>query len=233
MAHMHQTTDVKDTDRHLRIDPVSRNILNESGKIVLMQNDHNSERFTFDIPRYIDGHDMSLCNVVQIHYINKDSKNQYQNSDIYLVDDLRVSPKSDDIVTGSWLVSMNATTFSGSLDFIVRFACITANSIIEYQWFSNICSLITVQRGILNIDTVTNFDDRDILEAWKKEILEEATRQSVDLVKESNKTLAELNKKVTETEFHVNFETGNLEYTSPNYNFTVNVETGNLEWEVA
>ena len=50
MAHTH---DVIDYDKHFVIDPVTRQIDNKSGKIVLMQNDHNSERFTFEIPRYV------------------------------------------------------------------------------------------------------------------------------------------------------------------------------------
>ena len=54
-----------------------------------------------------------------------------------------------------------------------------------------------------------------------------------NLVDEAKKTLEEVGKKVTETTFHVNLETGKLEYDSPNYNFTVNNSTGKLEWEVA
>lgn len=232
MAHVHQSTDVKDTDPHFIIDPVTRNITNKEGKIVLMQNDHNSERFTFEIPRYVDGHDMSLCNVVQVHYINKDNANLYQNADIYLVDDIQVVSKAEDVVVGSWLVSMNATTFSGSLEFVIRFACVSKNSVIEYQWFSNICAMVRVEKGIYNIDPVTNFEDKDILDSWKKEILGEAMIQTIDLVRESEKTLDELNKKTAETIFSTNFETGMLEYESPNYDFKVNTNTGNLEWEV-
>lgn len=50
---------------------------------------------------------------------------------------------------------------------------------------------------------------------------------------EVKNTLEEIGKKVTETTFHVNLETGKLEYESPNYNFHVNNSTGKLEWEVA
>ena len=82
---------VYDTDLHLIIDPSNRSIKNESGKTVLMQNDHNSERFTFEIPRYVDGHDMSLCNVVEVHYNNIDSSDKsVQNAGIYPVLDLQV-----------------------------------------------------------------------------------------------------------------------------------------------
>lgn len=235
MAHTHA---VIDYDKHFVIDPVTREIDNKSGKFILMQNDHNSERFTFEIPRYVEGHDMSKCNVVQVHYNNVSSNRRYQNSDIYPVTDIEVvepDPELGDAVEtciGSWLVSMNATTFDGSLEFIIRFACVDAKGTIEYQWFSNIYNLIQVEKGIYNIDVVSNYDDKDILAQWKQEILTEAMSNVVSVSIETNKTLQELNEKITETVFKPNFETGNLEYTSPNYDFKVNIETGNLEWEV-
>lgn len=236
MAHKHP---VLDADRHFVIDPVTRNITNNSGKLVLMQNDHDSEVFTFEVPRYVEGHDMSLCNVVQIHYNNKDTSGRYQNSDIYVVNDLKaVEPEEGDedgeeVVTGSWLISMNATTFAGSLEFIVRFACVTNTGTIEYQWFSNIYSMVRVEKGIYNVDVVTNFDDKDLLTAWKNEILDYAMPQFTDLVRNANATLDELNKQIVQTVFWLNESTGELEYSSPNYIFTINVDTGNLEWEVA
>lgn len=44
--------------------------------------------------------------------------------------------------------------------------------------------------------------------------------------------LDEATKKVVDTIFSVNFETGELEYVSPSYNFEINEETGELEVEV-
>ena len=44
--------------------------------------------------------------------------------------------------------------------------------------------------------------------------------------------LDEATKKVVDTIFSVNFETGELEYDSPSYNFEINEETGELEVEV-
>ena len=231
MGHKHN---IYDTDLHFKIDPITRNITSESGKVTLMQNDHNSERFTFEIPRYIEGHDMSLCNEVQVHYINRDSTDKRSQSvDVYPITDLQVSPDSDDVVIGSWLISQNATKYAGPLTFVVRFACSSDNGELQYQWFTNIFSVIQIAKGIYNVDVATNDDDTDLLAAWKIEILENTMPYVVDTVKEANKTLAELNKKVSETEFVANFETGNLEYTNPNYIFTINIQTGNLEWEVA
>lgn len=54
---------VIDTDERFVIDPATREITCASRREnVLMQYDHNSQRYTFELPRYIDGHDMSpLC----------------------------------------------------------------------------------------------------------------------------------------------------------------------------
>ena len=60
-----------DADAHFTIDPVTRNIANNAPeKNTILQGDHNSERFTFKIPRHIDGHDMLTSNNVRIPYIN-------------------------------------------------------------------------------------------------------------------------------------------------------------------
>lgn len=44
--------------------------------------------------------------------------------------------------------------------------------------------------------------------------------------------LEEIEQKVGETVFTVNFATGELEYTAPGITFDINTTTGNLEWEV-
>lgn len=188
-----------------------------------MQNDHNSERFTFEIPRYVDGHDMSLCNVVEVHYINVDSADKtQQNADVYPVTDIELYPESEDAVIGSWLVSSNATTYSGTLNFIFRFACVDEEtSEITYQWFTDIYTGLKVSKGIYNAEIITEDNNTDILEAWKQELIDSL-----------NPYFDALNKKMVDTEFSINTDTGELEYQSNTYNFQINEETGNLEWEV-
>ena len=238
MAHKHS---VYDTDLHFIVDPITRKITTECKKMQLMQNDHNSERFTFEIPRYIEGHDMILCNVVQIHYINiNSSNNQERNSDIYVVDDLQLSPDSETVVVGSWLVSNNATTYSGTLNFVIRFACINEDTgEIDYQWFTDIYSTITVSKGIYNVDIITEGNAYDVLTQWKEEITNEACEKAtaisdatIGMLKEVSESIEDFKKRTEATIFTTNFETGNLEYTSPNYTFDVNEETGNLEWDI-
>ena len=71
MSHIHN---VNDSDNKFIVDGISRVIKNAStSKTMVMQFDHNSEVFTFELPRYIEGHDMMLCNRVEVHYLNIDT----------------------------------------------------------------------------------------------------------------------------------------------------------------
>lgn len=160
MAHIHS---VYDSDSHFKIDPITRTITNMSSqKVTLVQYDHNSERFTFELPRQVEFHDMSTCNLVEVHYLNG------ENKDVYLVEDLQISPASEDVVTCSWLISQNATQFVGPLNFLVRFVC-TTNGVIDYAWNTAIFSGINVSSGLNNSNTVAE-DYSDILLQWKAEI---------------------------------------------------------------
>lgn len=164
MTHLHS---VYDNDTHFKIDSVTRQIENKSDKVILMQNDHNSERFTFDIPRYIDGHDMSVCNKVEVHYINLKADRTEKHADVYPVEDLKISSASTDVVTCSWLISQNATKYAGSLNFLIKFKCIT-DGVVNYIWNTAI-NCVSVSSGIDNEETV--FEEySDILAEWEDRI---------------------------------------------------------------
>ena len=162
MAHAHS---VYDTSIHFLINPATRGISRDDpNKTVLIQHDHNSERCTFELPRRVDGHDMLLCNQVQVHYINTDGKESTEN--IYEVDDLAVSPESNDTVIFSWLISGNATKYVGMLSFVVRFACTTGDTV-DYAWHTGIFTGISVSSGILNDAEAMIEPYVDVLEQWK------------------------------------------------------------------
>ena len=144
-----------DSDPHFNIDPISRNITNESSKKVrLIQHDHNSERFTFEIPQHIEGHDMSACNLVEIHYVNVESDTKVVRGGVYTVDDLHVSSDNGDLVVFSWLIPNKATQHVGQLQFLVRFSCVNENTgKVEYVWNTGIYTGISVSSGIYNSDS--------------------------------------------------------------------------------
>jgi hypothetical protein len=167
MSHLHS---VYDTDTHLKIDGFTRAITNQSTtKNIIVQHDHNSERITFELPRYIDGHDMSTCNVVQVHYINIDQATKAQNKGLYEVDDLQISPDSTNVVICSWLISGNATQYVGGLSFIVRFSCVT-NGNIDYAWNTSVFSGISVSSGIYNSEAIVE-QYADVLESWENRLM--------------------------------------------------------------
>lgn len=160
---------VIDTDAQFEIDSVSRSVKNVSEtKTMLMQYDHNSERFTFKIPRFIDGHDMSLCNLVRAHYINIEKAHRTQNSGICEITDLAICPEDDQYVTCSWLVSRNATQLAGSLHFVVQFACEKDGNLL-YSWNTAKHTSVTVAEGLFCGENIPE-EYNDLLVAWKNQL---------------------------------------------------------------
>ena len=117
--------EIVDSGKRFVINPGTKTIQNASNtKLILVQWDHNSERITFETPKEIDGHDMSLCNKVEVHFINTDIDTKEQVPGLYTVEDLREDPDDESKVIFSWLISRQATTKKGALAFIVRFECV-------------------------------------------------------------------------------------------------------------
>ena len=166
MSHIHE---VNDSDNKFIVDGISRAIKNTSAsKTTVMQFDHNSEVFTFEIPRYIEGHDMMECNRVEVHYLNIDTSTKEENEGIYLVDDLKVSENDETKLNCSWIISQNATRLVGSLNFLLRFICSTDN-VIDYVWNTSICSGIYVSKGIYNSEIVAE-QYLDTIKAWENRL---------------------------------------------------------------
>ena len=150
MAHKHS---LYDSDTHFKIDPVTRVIENMSGKTVLMQRDHNSEIFTFELPRYVDGHDMSMCNCVEAHFINTDNATKEKSRDYRTLTDLQTSPDSEEVVICSWQLDKDVTNFAGSLAFMLRFSCVADDEVtIDYAWHTASFDKFTVQKNLCKND---------------------------------------------------------------------------------
>lgn len=169
MQHNHS---VYDTDTHFVIDPVTRAITNaNSKKNTLIQFDHNSEVFDFEIPRYVDGHDMLLCNEVKVHYINIDAKStETQNKGTYEVKDYGVLESNPDTAVFSWLISDNATQLVGALNFLITFCCVEDGKVL-YRWSTGICQTVSISSGMYNGEAVV-MEYPDILAQWKAELFE-------------------------------------------------------------
>lgn len=152
MSHNHPVTD---SDLHFTINPSTREIINPSGKAKLMQYDHQSERFTFEIPRYIEGHDMLLCDLVEVHYTNSDSSDK--STGVYLINDVQTKADDEETIVFSWLISGNATKYSGRLEFSIRFAC-TNDENVDYAWNTEIYSGVSVGKAINNTASLEDIE---------------------------------------------------------------------------
>lgn len=177
---------VVDMNTPFVVDADTREIINkEHKKKVLIQGDHNSERFTFEIPRFIEGKDVGKCNSVQIHYINVGKGGQ--STGVYTVTDLNVYEFIHDILNCSWLISHNATKYEGTLSFMIRFAEIVNETEIKYAWHTEAYEGIKVAK---NIDAAEDFEEEyvDVIAQWKRDVLAEmhnyvdaAVESSVDI----------------------------------------------------
>lgn len=159
MGHEHP---VYDTDRHFLIDPITRVITNASSKkITLMQYDHDCECFSFDIPKVIEGHDMTLCNDIKVHFTNVASNRVDRNEGVYNVTDFAVSESDNEIATFTWTISDSATQYAGSLSFLVQFKC-TVDGNVLYRYSTDINNSISIRAGMNNGDVISK-NNPDIL----------------------------------------------------------------------
>lgn len=165
MGHEHG---VFDSDTHFSINPITREVTNvTSKKVILIQGDHNSERFTFDIPRLVEGHDMGDCSRVEIHYLNVDAKTKEQNTGFYTVDDLKTDGET---VSCSWLISSNCTQLVGSLSFMLKYIC-AVGGVVGYVWGTAVNSNTFISTGI---DAAETFEVEyvDVIEQWKESVMQ-------------------------------------------------------------
>lgn len=158
------THSVADDDARFVIDVETREIASDIRRHYLMQRDHNSTRFTFELPRYVEGHDMSLCNQAKIHYNNIDEDGN-ENTDVCDADDLHLD---GDKVICSWLISRNATQLAGSLNFLIQYQCVVDGTPV-YEWHTDIYGEVVVKPGRSNSEQAV-VEHADILEQWRARI---------------------------------------------------------------
>ncbi len=148
-------TIIKDADSHFTIDINTRAITNAGNKKTsLIQYDHNSERFSFDINRTIEGHDILLCNRVRVHYVVETTGRSRVKPlpGLYDVTDLQAHPSYNTKACFSWLISEDVTRYDGKLSFLISFECVK-NGKTVYRWNSGICNSIVVVPGMNNGNT--------------------------------------------------------------------------------
>lgn len=169
-SHIEHT--VADPDSHFIIDPDTRRIVNAGNmRNVLMQYDHNSEVYTFEFPRYIENHDMTLCNRVLLHYVNIDGTTNKEYPDVVELTDMTISEENPEVATVSWLISRHATQAAGTLNFLLQFMCIDEEGNIDYEWYTDVYDEVYVNPSRNNSkQAVLKYSN--ILEQWRQQIFD-------------------------------------------------------------
>lgn len=170
MGHTHN---VYDGGEPFVINAASKTISGQ--KVVIAQHDHCSERLTFLCPRHIEGHDMSKCNRVEVHYLNIEKGSKKQNSGRSELDDFAVNKDDSDRVVCTWLVTENATRYHGSLSFILRFSCVE-DGVVQYAWNTLPHTGVSISESI-DASTMFELEYIDVIEQWKKSVLEYCAKE--------------------------------------------------------
>lgn len=155
-GHKHTDSMIVDstTDAHFIID-IETGVITKSDnkKLTLVQYDHNSERYTFEIDRTIEGHDIIDCNRVQVHFLNISSTGRGKIIGLYPVEDLHIHPQDNKKACFTWLISDSATQNEGLLTFMISFQCVEGEGEdvkVLYRWNSAINNTIRILPGLDN-----------------------------------------------------------------------------------
>ena len=115
MAHKHPVTD---TDVRFILNPYTKVLRDTTPEAkTIMRGDHEAEVITVEMPRTIEGHDMTLCDISQVWFENG------KNKSFDDIKDLQLSLEDDDTLIFSWKIPRRATQFVGPLSFMFYFAC--------------------------------------------------------------------------------------------------------------
>lgn len=182
---------VTDPDSYFIIDPDTRQISNLSqAPNVLMQNDHNSEVYTFEIPRYVEGHNMMLCNRIRLHYINI-GQNKKEYKDVAELT-LTANPENSNTLLSEWIIKRQAIQYNGSLNFLLQYMCVDDNGNVTYEWHTDIYTAVEVRKTFDNAEQAV-FAYSDILEEWYRKLfsVEDAMIADINDVTQAQKTAIE------------------------------------------
>lgn len=144
MSHSHELVD---GDIRFVIDPATREITPKNHvKTKLMQGDHASEIFTFEMPQFIEGHDMSQCDDIEIHFINLGAKGEEYGG----INHIENSSIEDNKFVFTWVINGGNTRFEGTLSFSIKFKCYSEDGEDSgrpiYVWNTDIFSNVKIAK---------------------------------------------------------------------------------------
>lgn len=168
MAHLHE---VRDMDTHFIIDPLNNMAITNANEARnnLQLGDHDSEVYTFELPRFIEGHDMTLCNLVEVHFINAGSDKVHNSNGVFVVEDMEIADDGNDTLLFTWTVSGDGTKYAGSLNFRIKFSCIEDGKYTYKKWSATFKGII-VADGFDNGEYIET-EYADVLAAWESRLV--------------------------------------------------------------
>lgn len=141
-----------DDDNRFIIDGSTRQITNLTGvRPSVMQYDHNSEKLVFQMPRYVEGHDICQCDVVKIMYKNAGKGTSASTrpviADVETITDIAPDENDDTIVAFSWTIPELATIYAGTITFQFKFVCFgeTEDDPPKFRWYTDQYSFVEVR----------------------------------------------------------------------------------------
>lgn len=198
MTHEHH---VADSGNRFVIDPDTRAITNASrARRTLMQRDHKSEVYTIELPCIVEGHDMTKCNRVRVHFINIETETEpaVENPGVAELDPPIIDPKDSSKAIVTWLIRREATQLAGILSFAVQYECVETDGTVDYEFHSDYYSDINVKafrdNGEASVIKYSN-----VLEDWYQKIfgLEGSLIESVTAAAEAQKEAIRLKGEAT------------------------------------
>lgn len=150
---MYDIHSVIDKDFHYRINPSTKKI--QGNVKFLTQYDHNSEIITFEIPRYIEGHDMFLCDRIKVNY-NNISIDGKSNVGFHDCEKVNENDENANSLIFIWSVEQGTTLYEGTVAFNIALYCHDDEGMITYKWGTEECV------NLLKVKKSSNYDDEVI-----------------------------------------------------------------------
>lgn len=154
---------IRDDDNRFIIDGSTRAITNLTGNTPsVMQFDHNSEVLTFQMPRFMEGHDMSLCDEIKVLYKNTEEGTGASTrpviADVDTINDIEID-ENENCIVFSWAIPEFATLYPGKIVFQFKFVCYGYPKSVEpnFKLYSDQYSFIEVRPSL---DVSDNLDAR-------------------------------------------------------------------------
>lgn len=188
-SHVHP---VADDESRFVINPSTRQIEKVGREPnILIQGDHNSEVYTFELPRYIEGHDMMLCNRIYVHINNIDAETKEENEDLAEMYDLMPDEDNPDIVSSSWTIRRESVQKVGILSFAIEYQCVDEDGEITYEWHTDIYSDVEVREG-RNNGPAAIIEYNSILEQWRERLFGGGESVVSEIISTADTKLAEI-----------------------------------------